>query len=307
MVAAVKARLTNDGTLLTVGEFDETTQSTHSITADTIFSDEFDEVTMGLGGASGGSLEFNGTTQKLDLGSSEDFQFGKNTVGSNANDYTIEGWFFIRAEPIPYMRLWCFTNGDNVEVLGSSVYYWNGGSPVTSGAGVITPNAWYHIALVRNGGTVKLYVNGALSITDSSGGVDSASSRILTIGGEATNSVGGQDPTPAVFDGYFKGRISQFRIVKGVAVYTAPFSSNNLTPFTAVSGTKLLLNVATQQTLITDSSGTNKSITNTGGVMFSSSSPLSTANNGAMKQLKNGTLRVLTEIDEETGIASIPV
>lgn len=304
MVAAVKARLTNDGTLLTVGEFDETLEvrdwvtdelSPHSITADTIFSDEFDEVTMGLGGASGGSLEFNGTTQKLDLGSNEDFGFG-------TAPYTIEGWFFIRAEPIPYMRLWCFTNGDNVEVLGSSVYYWNGGSPATSGAGVITPNAWYHIALVRNAGIVKLYVNGVLKLTDSTGGVDSAGSRILTIGGEASSSVGGQGAAEGTLDGYFNGRISQFRIVKGDAVYTAPFSSNNLTPFTAVSGTKLLLNVATQQTLITDSSGTNKSITNTGGVMFSSSSPLSTANNGAMKQLKNGTLRVLTEIDEETGI-----
>jgi len=302
-MAAVKARLTNDGTLLTVGEFDETLEvrdwvtdelSPHSITADNIFSDEFDEVTMGLGGASGGSLEFNGTTQKLDLAPGNlDFSFG-------TAPYTIEGWFFIRAEPIPYMRLWCFTNGDNVEVLGSSVYYWNGGTPIGV-TGAITPNAWYHIALVRNG-AVKLYVNGVLKITDSSGGVESQDSRILSIGGEATNSVGGQSAAEGTLDGYFNGRISQFRIVKGDAVYTAPFSSNNLTPFTAVSGTKLLLNVATQQTLITDSSGTNKSVTNTGGVMFSSSSPLSTANNGAMKQLKNGTLRVLNEIDEETSI-----
>jgi len=48
MVAAVKARLTNDGTLLTVGEFDETLEvrdwvtdelSPHIITADNIFHD----------------------------------------------------------------------------------------------------------------------------------------------------------------------------------------------------------------------------------------------------------------------------
>lgn len=303
----VKARLTNSGTLLTVGEFDENEQSTHRITPDFIFADEFDEVTMGLGGASGGSLEFNGTSQKLDLGSSADFQFGQGSSEVDTNDYTVEGWFFMRGEPTPYMRLWCFPNGDNVEVFGSRVYYWNGGAPISSGLNTIIPNMWYHIALVRNFGTVRVYVNGVEKISDSSGGVNSASSRELSIGGEVDIAITTAGPNEqgsgSALDGWFNGRITQFRIVKGSAVYTAEFSPNSLTAFTAIPGTKLLLNVATQQTLKADSSGTNKSVTNTGGVMFSSSTRLSTANNGAMKQLSTGTLRVLNEIDEHTGIS----
>jgi hypothetical protein len=296
MAANVKARLKQDGTLLTVGEFDETAQSTHSVTADGIFSDEFDEFTITEWGQSGGSIALNGTSQKLDISASGDFGFG-------SGNFTIEGWFYFTGSPtIPYMRLWCFENMDNVEVFGTTIYYWNGGSPLNSGANCVVPNAWYHVALVKSGGVAKVYVNGVAKITDNSPGT-SANSRAMTIGGELTNDVesaagGGTNS----LDGYLNGYVTQFRVVKGTAVYTANFSPNSLTPIEAVPNTVLLLTVPDAPNMTVDASGTSKSVTNTGSATFSATTPLTTVFNGAMKQLKTGTLQVANEFDEYTGI-----
>ena len=287
MVAPTKigARLLDNGTLITAGEFDAYNTSPsgamHSITRDIIYADDLDEVTLSTGFPSGGSVNLNGSTQYLGIAGTGDFQFG-------TGDFTIEGWFFLRTTG--FTRLWSFPDGDNLEVSGSALYYWNGVTPATSGSSVIPQNQWFHIALVKSSGVVTAYVNGASKITDSVP-FNSTSSRPLAIGGEVT----------AGLDGYLDGNVANFRVVKGTAVYTAGFSTP-VTPLTAVTNTKLLLKMTTQANLLTDSSGTSKSVTNIGGASFSAATPLTTIYNGAMKQLKNGTLRVANEFDEVTEI-----
>lgn len=311
-MATVGARLQNDGTLLTAGTtpgdlntgFDEVTQSTHSVTVENIFADEFDEITLPGGAPSGGSVLLNGTSQYLTTAGSGDFQFG-------TGDFTIEGWFYSTSSS--FQRLWCFPDGDNVEIMGGQVYYWKGsGSPIGSGANTFFLNRWMHIALVKNSGVATVYVNGVSMIVDNTP-YNSATSRSLAIGGEIDNSIGGQDPTAGTLDGYFTGNITNIRVVKGLAVYTGNFSTR-IAPFSATQGpsvntssitgseTKLLLNMVDSGTLVTDSSGTNKSVTNQGSATFSALTPLSSNYNGAMKQRKSGELLVKNEFDEYTGI-----
>ena len=319
-MATVGARLQNDGTLLTAGTdpgdvdtgFDEVTQSTHSVTIENIFAYELDETTLPGGAPSGGSILLNGTSQYLTTPGSGDYQFG-------TEDFTIEGWFYSTSSN--FQRLWCFPDGDNVEIMNGQVYYWKGsGAPIGSGASTFNLNRWMHIALVKkttvgiNSGNpvATVYVNGASMIVDNSP-YNSASSRSLAIGGEISASIGGQDPTADVLDGYFTGNITNFRIVKGLAVYTGNFSTR-IAPFSATQGpsvnivsivgseTKLLLNMVDSGTLVTDSSGTNKSVTNQGSAIFSALTPLSSNYNGAMKQRKSGELLVKNEFDEYTGI-----
>jgi hypothetical protein len=287
MVAPVTigARLTNDGKLLSAGAFDETTQNTHSITRTNIFADEFDEVTLGEHAQSGGSLALVGTGQ-VNVAGSSDFQFG-------TNDFTVEGWFYLTANS--FTRLWSFPDGDNLEVSGTTVYYWNGGSPVSSGSGVFNLNQWNHVALVKRSGVVNVYINGTSVITDNSP-LNSTTSRPVTIGGIVTGATG----NPAT-DGLLNGYIGNFRIVKGTAVYTANFSPAYI-PLTVVTNKKLLLLVKNQTTLLADESGTSKSVTSVGSVVYSALTPLSTSYNGTMKQLKNGTLQVYDEFDEVTTI-----
>lgn len=294
----IGARLTQDGILYsnrgTVDSqdadtgFDENIEvgrSGHSITKTNVFADEFDEVTIQNHSASGGSIAFNGTSQRLEVTGSSDFQFGE-------RDFTIEGWFYLTSSA--YTRLWCFPNGDNVEVNDGTMYYWNGGGSVTqAGVGTAPTNAWFHVALVKHNNVAKVYLNGVSVISDNSP-YNSTTSRPLSIGGEVGSLAPADDPST---QGWLEGKLTNFRVVKGVAVYTSNFNTP-YTPSTDTQETVLLLKAVDEAHLITDSSGTGKTVTNIGSATFSSATPLSTVYNGAMKQLSNGTLRVANEINE---------
>lgn len=304
----IGARLKQDGTLQTAGTtpgdldsgFDEVTGSNHKVTKTNIFAGELDEITLGQQAPSGGSVQLNGTSQYLSLSGSGDFQFG-------TGDFTVEGWFYSTSKA--YQRLWCFPDGDNVELMNGQIYYWKGsGAPIGSGAYSFNANTWNHIALVKRSGTVNVYINGRSKITDNSP-YNSQTSRALAIGGEVDLSVGGEDPTSGTRDGYFEGYITQFRVVKGVAVYTGSFSTprNPLTKtqdagihVSAISGssTVLLLNFVASGSLLTDNSDSSQSVTNVGSATWHTQTPSSTTYNGAMKQLKTGELFVENEFDE---------
>jgi hypothetical protein len=295
----IGARLTTDGTLyvnrgsindqnLNVG-FDETglIKTGHSVTKTNVFAQELDEVTLQNHLESGGSIALNGTNQRIDLAGSGDFQFG-------TKDFTIEGWFYITSTS--YIRFWSFPDGDNLETGNNgTLYYWNGGGSITSsGAGVIPQNAWFHLALCKHNGEVTVYVNGTNKITDMSP-FNSNTSRPLSIGGE----VGSLAESNSATAGWLNGNFTNFRVVKGISIYTSDFDTP-YTPYSDTEETVLLLAATDAGHLVTDSSSRNKSVTNVGNATFSSSTPLSTIYNGSMKQMKTGTLRVANEFDETT-------
>jgi hypothetical protein len=157
-----------------------------------------------------------------------------------------------------------------------------------------------------------VYINGTAVITDTTP-FTSITSRPLAIGGEVNVDVTGQSDTGGTSDGFLTGYVSNFRVVKGLAVYTGNFSTP-INPFSATqsssvniaaisgSATVLLLNMASSGALTTDSSGTSKSVTNVGGATYDALTPLSTTYNGMMKQRKSGSLLVANEFDEQTGI-----
>jgi len=293
--ARIGARLVNDGTLYvyepsTIDEgLDEYTQTNISFTRTNVFAKEFDEVTIATHAPSGGSIALNGTSQKIDITGTTDFEFG-------ANDFTIEGWFYLNNN-IPYTRLWCFPNGDNLEVNNSALYYWNGGaSIVSSGNGVVPQGVWFNVAMVKHNGHLVVYMNGSSVISDSNPYVSTAS-RPLTIGGENSGDNSSVDNSSTA--GWLNGNVTNFRIVKGAALYFDDFSTP-YAPFNSIDNTVLLLNSADSGHLLTDSSAKNQTVTGTGTPTYSSSSPLSSVYNGAMKQLKNGTIQVGNEFDETT-------
>lgn len=283
MTATIGARLKNDGTLMTRGEFDEHSQHTHSIKATGIFADEIDEITLPAGIPSGGSIEFNGTSQYLTILGDIDFGFG-------LGDFTIEGWFFIRNTN--HMRLWYFPGGDTLEVLNGQLYYWDGtdaNGVQTSGVNAIPQFQWFHVALEKHNGVVTVYINGNDVITDNSP-YSGTNSRAMAIGGD----LNGAD----LLDGF----ATNIRVVKGIAVYRGDFSMP-VESLSDVQNTVLLLKVANQTDMLVDSSADHKAITNHGSATYSSTTPLTTVYNGAMKQLKSGTLQVANIFDEVTTIS----
>ena len=94
-------------------------------------------------------------------------------------------------------------------------------------------NSWNHIAVVRSGTSVTVYVNGVSRATGTvSGTVNGAigGTRI----GAPIHTTGSAQP--------FNGYITDFRIVKGTAVYTTTFTPPT-TPLTAITNTSLLTNM----------------------------------------------------------------
>jgi hypothetical protein len=157
------------------------------------------------------SASFNGTNAYLSVPDSDDFYFG-------SEDFTIDCWVYfnnvsteqgiIGQGTYPAYR-------NYLRIYSGNLYWYNDGESgysnvETSGLGLVI-NTWYHIACVRNGTSFKIYVNG----------VEKGSTTKTTV---LRNCAGnfwiGQDPTSSKLNGY----IDEFRVSKGIARWTAPFT-----------------------------------------------------------------------------------
>ena len=177
------------------------------------------------------------------------------------SDFTIEFWFnpttltpgsFLVTGPAIQTNY--ETDGTIALYISSNGGAWNiseGTLNCTTTVGV-----WSHIALVRNGTSFKLYKDGVLtsSVTSALGIYNPASTITL---------VNGVD-----------GRLSNYRIVIGTAVYTAPFTppnspltstqtaNQNGNPSNAITGTQTKL-LTFESSSVIDISSYSASITNT--------------------------------------------
>ena len=167
----------------------------------------------------GSSMYFDGVRDYITLPSSPSLSMG-------ASDFTIEMWIYKLGDNANASRLWN-PDGDlygdislGIDAAGKLASY--GSSTGTSwnawafGTGIAIPNGvWKHLALVRSGGTVTLYVDGEGTVMTTSLGsaplYDWGGSRI--IGGQSTGA-----------DRPFNGYIDDFRVTKGLARYTGPFA-----------------------------------------------------------------------------------
>ena len=202
-----------------------------------------------------GSLLFTGTTSSyLTIANDEDLRFG-------TGDFTIEWWQYqtdSNANPRIFSMGTYPSASIGVSIEGGTFYFWINGSPNSLGSAVTYKNIYTHFAIARSGSTIKVFKNGVQlgsNITSSYNFNDSTND--LRIGNEQTISSSSS----------FGGNIKGFHWVKGTALYSTTFKPNynSITPH---AHSKLLLNVADSSNLVTDSSGLNKTVTNTG-VTFS--------------------------------------
>jgi hypothetical protein len=149
----------------------------------------------------------------IDFAASSDWAVG-------TGDYTIEWFQYTTTTSIPpYQRV--FTVGDyptitiGVSNEGGTFYYWANNSFRYSSSSAITTNVWQHWAIVRQSGTTRVYRDGTLrgsSFVDTNN-INNTTTK-LTIGAENNHG------TNATFVGY----ITNFRWIKGLAVYTGNFT-----------------------------------------------------------------------------------
>jgi len=173
------------------------------------------------------SVDFDGN-DSLTLAASNDFHC--------TGDLTIEGWF----NP-DTLDDFLFCLGDKGGAYGVTVYLdgsqlkmnHSGALKMTVSGTPVPIGQWTHVALERSGSTVRLYVNGISRATyqeNNDFGGASDSQKTFTVGSGLSSGSATEQ---------FDGKISNFRFVKGTAVYTSSFRPPT-EPLTNITNTKLL-------------------------------------------------------------------
>ena len=214
-----------------------------------------------------GSTYFDGTGDYLSIGTTQ--------LWTPSNNLTIEGWFNISTTGNR-----CIFSKDSgssgssrglfiyITSTGAvSVFYSVSGSSeafATSSTGLVVANQWYHLAVVKNGSSCAVYLNGVSIATFTAATIACPAS--------PTNYIG-------IFNASYPmlGYISNLRIVNGTAVYTSAFTPPTQ-PLTAIANTSLLTlqynGGATNQGII-DNSNFNNIVTRFGNTSQGTFSPYS--------------------------------
>jgi len=235
-------------------------------------------VVISSGSTASRSAQFSGSNY-LDVASTAAFGFG-------TADFTIEFWW----KPTVNQRsdvldFWStglgasITNrfdigkitGSNLELYTDSPVGGGGSSRKITGPTIASLlNAWHHIAITRQSGSIKMWVNGTQAGSTYSRVLDMGSSMQLRIMGDHNASGNGS------------GNLSNVRVVRDVAVYTGTFTPpTSALALTQSSGTNISAITAGQTQLLlplnatpfTDSSTNAITVTNTGTVTSSADNP----------------------------------
>jgi hypothetical protein len=163
----------------------------------------------------GGAGYFGFSNSYLTASSSSLFGFG-------TGDFTIEMWIYPQGTTSfqGAFNVGTYANGILIRWHANSVVdslYINGTYYDWQPATYAPRNTWSHIALVRYGGTVKMFVNGVNRIGSVTNTANIGASGVPVIGASAHDLGQG-----------FNGYIDDLRVTKGVARYTADFTPNSV-------------------------------------------------------------------------------
>ncbi len=199
-------------------------------------------------------------------------------LATGAPNWTVELWFYASSFASAPCLIQKDGNSGTVQPqynisLGTTGTINGTLSPATSSTGnqnfistaVASLNTWNHVAMVRNGNNLSIYLNGALVVGPTAITVTMGNNtRPLTIG---ANNPGAN---------YLTGYISNVRITKGTALYTSAFVPS-WAPLTPVANTSLMAlktkTASNTRVIVDESNYANNIITTIGNATLSSFSP----------------------------------
>lgn len=164
-----------------------------------------------------GSLLLDGVGDYLTVPASSDWNF------SSATDFTIDFWFYLDDKTRDAQTLLdTFDNGSGWMIA----YRWDAGQaqsliqthdgPNNVFTNITINNAtWYHLAVVRGGSTLKLYLDGIAQATLTNGDWAGQANK-LYIGRNNSEIAGGASDE-------LDGQLDEVRVLKGVAAWTSNF------------------------------------------------------------------------------------
>ena len=215
-----------------------------------------------------GSVYFDGDARNDNLNMSADY----GDLDFQNTDFTFESWVYPTDMSID--RYWCSKGDGNLPGTAMDVRFDSDGQinisfyvsstayTLNTAVGVLRENVWSHVAVVRNGTSFKSYVNGKET--------SSATHNITVSDVSATFIIG-------ILQGVgtgFKGYMSNFRFVRGKAVYIGEFTPS-IYALEPIDGTVLLCcnNPDSVTAVSLAAVGTSKAIIANGDVSIASTSP----------------------------------
>lgn len=186
-----------------------------------------------------------------------------------SGNFTIECWFLapstntgyagilVRSAAEPGRWTFCLNSGGTRAEFW--INKWGISGPICGSSTTVTDGKWHHLAAVRNGNVFTFYVDGVAGSTTNTwtGSVDS-STNVARIGSD-----------PGFTTRNVNGYISNLRVLKGTALYTANFTPPT-EPLTAITNTQLL---TCQNNRFIDNSSNAFSLTRNGDVRVQRFSP----------------------------------
>ena len=177
------------------------------------------------------SISKFGDTSGLFDGVDDYLSISGNTVCNfGSSNFTVECW--VRLNAMPTSDAWPTNYSSHFVVitagtpnLGDGIGFiigqtklivQNNDSQIINATHGMTTNIWYHIAYVRSGNTLYLFVNGTQ--------IGSTASFSSAVGTGATTYIGCETGQGAFFNGY----MDELRVTKGIARYTASFATQSI-------------------------------------------------------------------------------
>ena len=159
-----------------------------------------------------GSMEFDGNGDFLTAPNSENFAFG-------TGDFTVEGWVNTSSlaseqtifDSLPLGGIASRTTSFVLVIAtDGKLRFYSNNAYSSSTSNSVTTGQWFHFAMVRSSGTIKIYINGTEGLSVANTTNFSNTGCVIGRYADAAN-------------GYFNGFIDDLRITKGIARYTANF------------------------------------------------------------------------------------
>ena len=165
------------------------------------------------------AFEFDGTNDYVSIASSSDFNLG-------TGDFTVECFVYLQDITsnsgyvgIVNRHYYDGNTGWGIwKETGGKFGFWYNAATKINGTSNVAINQWYHIAAVRNGSTISLYVNGVLENSGSNSSFTDASTQ-LNIG--IANAGGAWNAAYPL-----NGKVSNLRIYKGKGLTAAEVTQN---------------------------------------------------------------------------------
>jgi hypothetical protein len=156
---------------------------------------------------------FNGSSY-ISFPASNDFNFG-------TGDFTIECWVYLLSQGTSgYNHYFSVVNQNTFTFKSYNQGYYlyaNNATQVQTAAAPVL-NSWQHLALVRNGTSLRIYVNGTLAGSSTINASNSYGTNGSAFIGSPTN------PNNEFLNGY----LDEFRITKGLSRYNADFTPSTV-------------------------------------------------------------------------------